>query len=100
MMEAACLMLALLLVGLTALYWHEHITAGRMRRRESQLIDLCNLQQGWIRRGEIACHDCPELGCCVVLRSCQREHHAATRYVPPPMTGAAYLPAQVRFIQE
>ena len=49
----------------------------RARRLEAgrfaQLVALCDAQQRWIRRGEVACVDCPELGSCVVRGACERE---------------------------
>lgn len=53
------------------------VLIGRARRRDRdrlrQMLALCHAQQQWIRRGEVACVDCPELGACIVQGACDRE---------------------------
>ena len=76
MMTGLLVVLLLLLVLLAAQYAHLRHLTDRTLQREGQFIELCNLQQAWIRRGEIACVDCAELGSCIARGQCERERRA------------------------
>lgn len=104
-MMALIVVLVVLLLGLTSLslrlYLHLRAVADHARRRDAQLRDLCRVQEEWIRRGELACHDCPDLGVCVVSRGgCQGEARVVAALNAPPIAAEIYVPSTWRFRQE
>lgn len=66
------LLVSVILAGL-AIGWHWYGLYARALRREAGLVDLCRAQDRWIRRGEMACMGCPDLGACVVQSECLAE---------------------------